>query len=522
MAARTGWRPSRREAFGGLALLASGASLLAANSCSAQSFPTSSETFAFDVVLDGDAAGAPVNRRVLGSNVGWAFGGDDMLDKTGEFDPGMLRLARQIGPTVLRYPGGTYADVFRWEAARNEHVFNRQQQSTLMDTQRFLELCEALDAQPLITVNIVTGTPEEAVRWIAATNIRGMTSRLTGRPLPRVAFWELGNEPYLQEDSRHDIDLAPEEFARRANRFIAALRKVDADISIGLPLTNDRRAGVAVTPYPGFARKVLAIVTERFDYVSLHDAYMPFGGKTGMDRRTLYWAAAAAARTVRKDIEAMTALLAELRPGQTLPVAITEYAPLFSLGKGATDALLASPAGAIYMADLLRVFARTPEVLLANHWSLSANWLFGAIHADGHARPAGEVLRLMGEALRGERLEAQVRSPTQRVEKVGQVEPLDAMPLIETLVTRDGPTLRIVFINKDPARAANGRVDMRGAQLPATAALALLTARDLFDASDVRNVFVRTDSTVDLAGKHFFLPLPPHSVALLTIDCPLS
>jgi alpha-N-arabinofuranosidase len=205
-----------------------------------------------------------------------------------------------------------------------------------------------------------------------------------------------------------------------------------------------------------------------------------------------------------------------------MPIAITEYAPIFSLGKGATDALIASPAGAIFLADVLRVFAQAPSVLLATHWSLSANWLFGAIHAGGFMRPAGRVLQLMGEALRGERIDARVQTPAVRVASIGQVGALDGMPLIETLVTRERRALRIVVINKDPQRAATGRIDLGRVGWPAQARISLLSARDLFDSSDARDVLSRTDSTIDIDEKAVALRLPPHSVALVTIDLAIA
>lgn len=511
-------RVSRRSLLAAAGLAAGGCTVLTRFGCSGPPFTPSGETHAFELEIDTRGPAQPVNRRVLGSNVGWAFGGDNLLDAEGAFDRRMLAMAGELAPTVLRYPGGTYSDVFHWEAASNEHVFTRKQQPTLMDTQRFLELCEALQAEPLITVNVVTGTAEQAARWVAATNVRGFTSRRTGRKLPPVRWWEIGNEPYLKEQSRHDIDLAPEEFARRANRWIQAMRAVDPAISIGLPLSSDTRAGIPVTPWPGFTPKVLGIVTERFDYASVHDAYMPFAFKGGESPASLYWGAAAGAHTVRSDLEAMAGTLARLRPGQDIPIAITEHSALFSLGKGPSDKLIPSPAGAIYLADVLRVFAQSPQVLLATHWSLSANALFGAIHADGHGRPAFEVLRLMGEALRGERLAAQLRSPTARVDAVGQVAAMDAMPLVEALVTQDakaGGERRVLLINKDPRSSVRGKLVRYGMGAPMRGRVSLLSAHDPLDASDAKGVLTRTESTFALRDDGLLPTLPPHSVALI-------
>jgi alpha-N-arabinofuranosidase len=518
------WRPGllRRRGVLAASCLAVGAgALLGRASCSEEAaFRPVEATHAFEVDVD-PAPGAAVNRRILGSNVGWAFGGDDLLTKDGAFAPAMLERVRALAPTVLRYPGGTYSDVFRWEAATNEHVFSRQVQPTLMDTRRFLELCDLVGAQPLITVNVVTGTPEEAARWVAFTNRGKTVSRLTGRPLPRVRYWEIGNEPYLKEQSRDDIDLRPDEYARRADRFIAAMRAVDGGILIGLPLTSDTRSGLPVTPHPGFTRTVLARVDERFDYASLHNAYMPFAFKAGESRENLYWGAMAGALTTQADLAAMTRLLAQLRPGQDLPLAITEYSPIFGLGRGAIDKLIVSPAGALYLADVLRVFAQTPNLLLANHWSLSANWIFGAIRADGLPRPAYEVLKLAGEAIQGRLLTARVRASTQRVRAVGQVGAVDALPLVEALATRSdasgasGAEIRVMLINKDPRRRGVGRLRV-GATDVAGARMSLLSSTDPMESTDRPGILTRTESTLP-GGPEIAVDLPPCSVALLTL-----
>ncbi|MEJ8856523.1 hypothetical protein WKW79_18245 [Variovorax robiniae] len=523
---------TRRAWLAGSTLAVGAGGLLLQSSCRAEPGPGGSEraTFtaggephAFNVTIDARAAGTPVNRRVLGSNVGWVYGGDNMVKDDGAFAPEMLAMARRLGPTVLRYPGGTFSDLFHWEAPVNEHVFSRERQRMLMDTQRFLELCEAVDAQALITVNIVTGTPEEAARWVSATNVARMTSRVTGRKLPRVVYWELGNEPYLKEESRNDVNLPPPEFARRVNAFIRAMRAFDPDIVIGLPLTTDQRAGLPVTPYPGFTRTVLGIVTERFDYVCLHNAYMPFGYKRGMSPAELYWGAAAGALTVKRDFGIMRQLLGELRPKQKLPLAVTEYSALFSLGRGPSDKWTSAPAGAIFLADVLRVFAETPDFLLANYWSLSANGLFGAIHAGAFPRPAFQVLQLMREALQGQRIPAVVQAETVRVASIGQVEAVDAMPLVEVLATRSDASgsrtaLRLLVINKDPRRAAQGQFafgNVRAVQ----ARMSLLSTTDVFDAGDKPDMLARSESVLEgSANQKLGARLPPHSVALITVD----
>jgi alpha-N-arabinofuranosidase len=492
-------------------------------------FPPESTPLRFELDIDTRAPGTPVNRRVLGSNVQWVYGGDDMLGADDRFDARMLALARTLAPTVLRYPGGAQSDAYHWErgvgpmAARgpNEHVNARAPQLTRLGTREFLELCEATGAAPLLTLNLATGTPEEAARWMHATDVERFTSTLTGRPLPKVAFWELGNEPYLTQE-RPDLAVAPAEFARRADRFISALRAIEPDAVIGLPLTMDRRNGVPTTHVFGFTSQVLAGITGRIDFVSVHDAYMPFGGKDA-DPAALYWAAMAATRTVRADMDAMQRVLHAWRPAVALPLAVTEYSALFSLGAGATDGWIATPAAGLYAADALRLFASSPDVLLANQWSLSANWVFGAINAHGFTRPVYTAMQWMGQALHGERVApAAMRSDTVATPSVGLSAAVAALPLVEPLVTReragDATTWRIALIQKDPRRGAQGRISLAGLgpALVRSVRLESWHAPDVFDASDERALWQHARHDLPVAST-FTVQLPPASLALLTI-----
>ncbi len=465
------------------------------------------------LTVNATATGTPVNRRVLGHNVEWVDGGDNLVDANGVFYPAPLAQVRALQPTVLRYPGGLQSDVFHWQRARNEHVFTGAIQPMLMSTRRVLELCEATGAEPLFTVNVVTGTPEEAAAWVRQTNVDRIVSSATGRLLPRVAFWEIGNEPYLQVDFRGDLTLAPAEFTRRANLFIAAMRAVDASVQIGLPLTLDALNGQSVTPYPGFSRSVAGALTERFDFASFHNAYMPLAVGDAPTGAARYAAAMAGAEGVRDSLARARALVDELRPGAAIPLAVTEHAALFS----SADTGSTTPLGAMYVADLLRVLAETPGLLLANHWSLSGNGRFGAIGGQGgnaFNRATADVMALVGATLRGERLAALVECDSVATPSVGLVPARGALPLLSALVCREGRVLRALLIHKDAQRSAQVQVVLGSSALAASISLTTLSTDDVNDTADVPGLWQRA-GTAPAGGRQLVAGLPPHSVSLL-------
>jgi alpha-N-arabinofuranosidase len=504
---------------------ASGAANGAANGADARSAVVKppGEFDEFRVTLDAAGRGGPVNRGILGSNVQWVDRGDDLLDAAGALRPGLLKLVVALHPSILRYPGGSQADTYHWRAGvgplaargENEHFNARRMQPTILGTQEFLELCEATGAEALLSVNLASGTAEEAAAWVSYVNRTGVVSRRSGRRLPPVRYWELGNEPYLKDEAQRSLWLRPDEFGRRAQAFIVAMRGVDPDILIGLPLTNDQRNGFPATPYPGFTRAVLAQVRAPIDYVSLHDAYLPYGMEHEHTRSELYWGAMAASRSVAADFEDMRTLLHTVRPGTAWPFALTEYNALFTLGRGATDDLVAAPVAALYIADLLGVLAQTPDLALANYWSLSGNWRFGAIRGDGDTRPSYAALALFDELLHGELLASAVDAQRVDTPSVGGSSAVHGLPLVEALATRDGPTLRVLLIHKDDTRRGRGVLDLEGAEAR-SAEILVLDWPDPWSVDESPNPLVRTRTSIG-PGPKFALDLPPHSLALVTI-----
>jgi alpha-N-arabinofuranosidase len=373
----------------------------------------------------------------------------------------MLQRVVALGPTVLRYPGGSMSDTYHWkdgigplgERRVNEHFFSSRKQVVAMGTQELLELCEATGAAPLITVNTATGSAQDAADWVTYTNRKELVSSRTGKPLPRVRYWEIGNEPYLQDDKRKALWIQPEAFAKKASEFIRAMKRVDPDIVVGIPLRSDKIGGVPATPLPGYNRKVLQLIDVDFDFVALHNAYLPLGFDRKYGDDELYLATAAAASVVEDDFAETRRLLKELRPGKDVKLAVTEYQALYSLGKSTDDYIL-SPAGALYVAEALRVFAQAGDLMLANFWSLSGNWHFGALDQKGEPRPAYHVLKAYRALLQGRMLPVSVQAPAFDSPRVGLVPARTAVPKVTAIATIDADRVRAIVINKDAAGAA--------------------------------------------------------------------
>ena len=90
-------------------------------------------------------------------------------------------LLKAAGVTALRYPGGSYSDIYNWQnqtAAAGGYVAPNTGFSNFMST------ATAAGAAPVITVNYGTGTPSLASAWVQAA------------ASDNVQYWEVGNEVY--------------------------------------------------------------------------------------------------------------------------------------------------------------------------------------------------------------------------------------------------------------------------------------------------------------------------------------
>lgn len=467
--------------------------LLLAGIC-ATSASTASAAAAYSATLSVDTAhplGA-ANPLVLGSNVQWVDRGDELLRRDGMgFSQPMLEQVKLLGVTLLRYPGGSLSDLYHWRdglgdlslRGQDEHFFSGRSQRVEFGTQEFLELCEVTGAQPLITVNTATGSPEEAAAWVRRVNVEGLISRVTGKSLPKVHFWEIGNEPYLKDDKQKKLWITPDAFAAKASAIIDAMRSVDPTIEVGIPLRSDTIGGRPATPIPGFNEAVLSAVKPRIDFVALHDAYLPHATDENYSQDDLYLATMAAPLVVEADFAATRQMLTRLRPGAPIKLAVTEYSAIYSY-KPPTDAYINTPAAALYVGLLLRTFSYSPDVQFANLWSLSGNWFFGSINQEAKPRAAFTMLRAYRDVLRGNLVNVSLDGPTLDSPRVGYVPAMHGVPKVRALATLESGTLRVLIINCDPGQAASIAMTFTNNQRWAHGTLRTFQSTSRFDSAE--------------------------------------
>jgi alpha-L-arabinofuranosidase len=241
-----------------------------------------------EIVVDADFVLSQIDRRLFGSFV-------EHLGRcvyTGIFEPGhptadshgfrrdVLDLVRELGPTIIRYPGGNFMSGYRWEDGVGP-VSERPRQLDLawfstepntFGTNEFIEWCKLAGTEPMLGVNLGTRGPDEARAYLEYCNHPGGTAlsdlrAAHGYKEPHaVKFWCLGNEM----DGPWQIgQKTATEYGRIARSAGRLMKWVDPTIEVSA-------CGSSEPFMPTFGEweyEVLNHAYEVADFVSLHIYY---------------------------------------------------------------------------------------------------------------------------------------------------------------------------------------------------------------------------------------------------------
>ncbi|MFJ6213398.1 cellulose binding domain-containing protein [Streptomyces sp. NPDC092296] len=187
-------------------------------------------------------------------------------------DPEVATLMQSAGVGAMRYPGGSYSDIYHWK----DHTAPGGYVAPGTGFDDFMGTVKATGAQPVIIANYGSGTPEEAADWVRYANV---TKKYGAK------YWEIGNEIYGNgyygsgwETDNH-ADKSPAEYGRQVLAYAAAMKAVDPTVKIGAVLTmpgNWPDGVINGGDIGDWNHTVLSIVAHHVDFVSVH--WYPSGG----------------------------------------------------------------------------------------------------------------------------------------------------------------------------------------------------------------------------------------------------
>ncbi|MFJ9026484.1 LPXTG cell wall anchor domain-containing protein [Streptomyces sp. NPDC102259] len=213
--------------------------------------------------------------RVPSSGVGLNTGvGDDHMGTAK-----VTSLMKGAGVRQLRFPGGSGADGYHW---KTHTMVGGGYVAPNTDFDHFMATAKKVGAQPIVTANYGSGTPQEAADWVKYANVdKGYG----------VKYWEIGNEVYGNghysdgkgwEIDNH-ADKSPTAYAKNLVAYAKAMKAVDPKVKIGAVLTTPSGWPDSIKA-PGdsadWNHTVLSIAGSSIDFAIVH--WYP-GGTTTAD-----------------------------------------------------------------------------------------------------------------------------------------------------------------------------------------------------------------------------------------------
>ena len=124
----------------------------------------------------------------------------------------VIAALKKLKIPLLRWPGGCFADTYHWKDGvgpkeKRPSMLNvwwgNVKEDNSFGTNEFLNMCEVLGAEPYLSGNVGSGTPQELSDWVKYTAHPNGSSPMTdlrqqnGRPNPwHVKYWGIGNEAW--------------------------------------------------------------------------------------------------------------------------------------------------------------------------------------------------------------------------------------------------------------------------------------------------------------------------------------
>ena len=212
--------------------------------------------------------------------------GHPRADKRG-FRNDVLALVKELGPTIMRYPGGNFVSGYNWEdgvgpverrPARLDLAWFSTEPNTF-GTNEFIDWCRAAGVEPMLAVNLGTRGADAARSLLEYCNHPGGTAlsdlrRAHGWEKPHaVKFWCLGNEmdgPWQMEAK------TAREYGRVAAESAKMMRWTDPSIELAACGSSGRN----MPTFGAWEDEVLEHTFDSVDYISLHTYYNNYAKDT--------------------------------------------------------------------------------------------------------------------------------------------------------------------------------------------------------------------------------------------------
>ncbi len=189
----------------------------------------------------------------------------------------VLAALRELNYRSMRYPGGNFVSGYRWEdgiGPKENRPSLRELawqsiESNQFGTDEFMQFCREIDTEPMLAVNLGTGSIQDAANLVEYCNApvgskyADMRAANSQRDPYGVKYWCLGNEMDGPWQIGH-LDAA--EYGTKALEAAKLMRLQDSSIDLALCGSSSSK----MPTYPEWDRISLELCWEQVNYHSMH------------------------------------------------------------------------------------------------------------------------------------------------------------------------------------------------------------------------------------------------------------
>ena len=435
------------------------------------------------------------------------------------FRQDITELIKEWVPSYLRWPGGNYLSGYKWINGVGDRNYRLpfydfawyQWENNDVGTDEFMQWCELIGSEPMITVNTGNGTPQEAVDWIeyltgsTATKYGKLRSK-NGRSMPyelKTIF--IGNEMFGGWQIGHTD---AKTYALKYDQFVKAIKKVNKNLRF-------IAVGACADHFGHWNEIVLNNIKERIDELSIHYySIRTEKDKTHPHYTSRYIPTVAASTEVELMLD-MTIKEVKKNTKKHITIAFDEWNtyveaehPNYIENYNIADAL--------YAGSLLNACINRGD-MITNTGIYHLINVMGNYRIDGQKiwkTPTTLVLELFTKYHKGEILKTSTTSPKFYSPGLGKQPEYEKNNLIDASATYNQNQACLTIVNKSELESLKISIPIHK-KIIETYLVDGDSPTDMNDIKNLEKVYIKKNK---LEYGTDFINLPPHSFSLILLE----
>ena len=495
-----------------------------------------SEPYKASLVIRADQPKGTINRNIQGQFAehlgrliygGLWVGEDSPIPNTRGLRNDVVGALKELHIPVLRWPGGCFADEYHWRDGigprdKRPRVPNASWggvDTNAFGTHEFMDLCEMLGADPYITGNVGSGTPQEMMDWIEymtsdSDSTLARLRRQNGRDKPwKLPYFAAGNESWGCGG-----EMRPEYYADEYRRYATFIKDYSGNHIQKLAVGSH-------DDYYAWTEVLMAQAARYMQGLSLHYYTLPTGNWSKKGSATQFdekeWHSTMV-RTLYIDelIQRHSAIMDKYDPQKRVGLMVDEWGTWYDTEPGKNMGALFQQntiRDAVAAAINLNIFNKHSDRVQMANIAQMVNVLQAMVLTDNDKMvltPTYYVFKMYRVHQGATLIPADLSTPEYRMDQ-------SSVPSLSASASRDKDgRLHLSLVNLDPNRSAEITTQVAGSTVRSITG-EVLTA----SAMNAMNTFDNPNAVkpapfdgYKIQDSHVTLTIPPKSVVVLELQ----